>query len=110
MASRVIGHGFQEAAYRFLIPSWNGSVLPHKQIFHFGKRLVRQRCGNSIHYITHVKTKLARSHAQVRRRRITGTRLIISLSAFRDTKFIGELILSKPCLGAQLSEPNTNLF
>ncbi|MNB72489.1 hypothetical protein D3C75_190750 [compost metagenome] len=110
MSSGIVGHGFKEPSDGFLVPRRDAPVLPNKQIFHFGKRLVRQRCRNSIHYVTHVKTKLARGHAQVRRRRITGTRFIIALGSFRDTKFIGELILSKPCLGAQLSEPSANLF
>ena len=110
LAGSIVSHGLQETTDRFLVEWRDASVLLNQPILNFGKRLVRQRRVNSIHYVTHIKTKLARGHAQVRRRRITGTRLIISLGTFRDTKFFGELILSKPCLGAQLSKPNTDLF
>ena len=110
LTGSVVGHGFKESTNSLLVPWSDASVLPEKEIFHFRERVIRQRGANTINDITHIETKQARSHAQVRRRWVAGPRFIVALSTFRDTKFFGELILGKPRLGAQLSKPNTDLF
>lgn len=100
MTGGVIGHGLQETTNRLLIEWCDASILRHEQIFHFGKRVIGQCCANPIHDIADIKAKLTRSHAQVRRRWVACARFIVALSTFRYTKFFGELILSKPRLGA----------
>lgn len=109
-SSGIVCHGFKESTDSFLVPWCDASVLSHEQIFHFGKRVTAQRFANAIHDIAHIETKLTRSHAQVRRGGVACARFIVALSTFRYTKFFGELILSKPRLGAQLSKPHADLF
>ena len=106
----IVSHGLEETADRFLVKRSDASVLSHKPIFDFGECVTRQRCADSIDDITNVKAQLASGHAEVGSRRITSTRFIVALGALRDTKFFGQLVLSKSRLGTQLSKPHANLF
>ena len=95
MASSIVSHGFQESTDRFLVTWRDASVLRNQQVLHLGKSFIRQRCADAIDDIAHIKPELGGRHIQVGRRRIAGTRLIVSLCPFRHTHFLSELILSK---------------
>jgi gp16 family phage-associated protein len=110
LSSGIVGHGFQEAANRFLVAWRDASVLGNQAIFDFGKSLIGKRRAYSINDKSHVKTQLAGSQTQVRRRGITGAGFVVPLGTFGDAKFFGKLILGQTCLSAQLSQTGADLF
>ena len=93
LPSGIIGHGFQEAANRFLIPSRNASVLFHQQVFNVAESVHRQGSAQAIEDIGDIKTELARDFAQVRRCRITRSSFVIGLGPFGYSKRVCDLVL-----------------
>lgn len=108
--SGVVGHGFKEAPDSFLIVHRNTAVLLNNTVFNLGQFISVKRGASSADDIKHVKSERACSHAQIGSWGVTGTRFVIALSSFRDTKMFRKLVLRQPSLGALLAQPCANLF
>jgi gp16 family phage-associated protein len=94
LSSGIVGHGFQEAANRFLVAWSNASVLLNKSVFYVTESMFRQCCPHTIQNVRDVKTELNRDFAQVRRRRVTSSGLVVSLSSLGYSQCFRKLVLS----------------
>lgn len=110
MSSCVVGHSFENAANRLLIIYWNASKLSYQAVFNVCKRLARQRLPRSVNDISNVEIEQRISKTQIGRRRIAGTRFIVTLGTFRHAKFFSQLILSQASTGAKFPQPGADLF
>lgn len=106
----IVCHGLDEASNSSLIVWRDAAVLLNNAVLNLRQRIGLQRGAYSAHDVENIKIQHACSHAQVGRRGIAGTGLIISLSPFRDTKLLRNLILCQPSLGTLLAQPCANLF
>jgi len=106
----VVSHRLHKASDGSLIIRRDTAVLLNNTVLSLSKSLRFQRGASSAHDEKHIKPQQACGHAQVRRRGIAGTGLVISLSSLRDAEVFSELILCQPSLGALLAQPCANLF
>ena len=93
LSSGIVCHGFEESSDRFLVPCRDASVLRHKQIFDFGKCVLREGRSHAVKNVRDVETDLTRGFAQIRRRRIACSRLIVCLRSLGNAERFGHLVL-----------------
>lgn len=106
----VVSHRLHKASDGSLIIRRDTAVLLNNTVLCLSKSIRFHRGASSAHDEKHVKPQQACGHAQVRRRGIAGTGLVISLSSFRDAEVFSELVLCQPSLGTLLAQPCANLF
>lgn len=110
MPGGIVGHGFEDAADRFLVIFWNASKLVYQAVFNFRQSLVGQGLTRSVNDVRNVKIEQRVCKTQIGRRRITGARFIVTLGSFRHAKFFSQLILSQASTGAKFTQPSADLF
>lgn len=110
MPGGVVGHGFKNAANRFLVVLWNASVLLYKAVFDGAQRILNQCHTDTSDDVGNVETEVNTKVAQIRSRRIAGPRLVISLGSLRNTESISDFCLSHTASLPFFLQPGTNLF
>ena len=110
LSCSIVCHGFQETAYRFLVTWRNASVLLNKGVLYITESMLGQCCPHTIQNIGNVKTELNRDFAQIRRRRVTGSGFVVSLSSFGYSQCLSKLVLSFRASLPFFLQPGAYLF
>ena len=110
LASGIVRHGLQETTDRLLIECSDASVLLNQPIFYFGKRVLGKGRSNAVENVGDIKTDLTRRFAQVGRRRVAGSRLIVCLRPLSNSERISNLILRHAISLPLFLQPRTYIF
>lgn len=106
----LVSHCLYEASNGSLIIRRDAAILLNNPVFHFIKRIKRQGSALAGEDIRHVEIELNSNVAQVRRRSVTRSGLVIRLRPLRNTQRFRKLVL---CHAAPLPfflQPRTYLF
>lgn len=110
LADGIVSHGLQETTDRFLIEWRDASVLLNKPILNFGKCIVGKSRSHAVENVRDVETDLARSFAQIRRRRIASSRLIVCLGPLSNSECFSNLVLRHAVSLPLFLQPGTYVF
>ena len=89
----IVSHGLEETADRFLVERRDASELFDQDILRLSKRVMGHRRAHAVENVWNVETDLAGSFAQIRRRRIASSRLIVCLGALGNSESDRNLVL-----------------
>lgn len=110
IASCIVSHGLQETSDRFLVEWRDASVLLNEAILNFGKRVLGKSRSNAVENVWDVETYLARGFAQIGRRRIASSRLVVCLGALGNSERLSNLILRHAVSLPLFLQPGTYIF
>ena len=110
MTFGVVSHGLQEAADRFLVERRDASELFDQDIFHLIERVMGKSRAHAVENVRDVETDLAGSFAQIRRRCIASSRLIVCLGALGNSESFSNLILRHAVSLPLFLQPGAYIF
>ncbi len=110
LTNSVIRHRFQKPPDCFLITWCDRSVLRNKQILDFGQRCFRSCRTLATQNVMHVKPWLTHNLTEIPGRGIAAASFIVSLGALRNTKNLGNLILSQPAFLSLFPQSRADAF
>lgn len=93
MSRCIVSHGLEETADCFLVERRDASELFDQDILHLSERVVGHGRAHAVENVRNVETDLAGSFAQIRRRRIASSRLIVCLGALGNSESFSNLVL-----------------
>lgn len=110
MACGVVSHGLKETADRFLVERSDASELFDQDILHLSERVMGHGRAHAVENVRDVKSDLAGSFAQIRRRRIASPRLIVCLSALGNSESFSNLVLRHAVSLPLFLQPGAYIF